>query len=220
MPHVLAPSPSCHLGTASTLPDTPEEWDRLSDDLARYGHSVLRAWIADGTVFSRIDGLLHIRLAPSSDLRDDPDAATELAGLTVAVAIVAFRCQLEHGSTWDPRRGASLRTYFIGQCLMRFPNEYRRWLREYRAGACLAPALHTSDLPDPHPGPDQAAVLHLEALRVLAEAPARTRTALAHAAVGYSQREVAIRLDTTPKSVEMILRRHRKRTPVDPHWQS
>jgi hypothetical protein len=29
---------------------------------------------------------------------------------------------------WDHRRGATLRTYFIGQCLIRFPNIYRRWL--------------------------------------------------------------------------------------------
>ncbi|MEV0322984.1 RNA polymerase sigma factor [Streptomyces sp. NPDC050658] len=218
MSHVLAPTSLCHAGTAHTLPTTPQEWDRLNDTLARYGYSVLRAWIGDGTVFSRIDALLHIRLAPSMDLRDDPDAAAELAGLTVAVAIPAFRDQLEHGSSWDPRRGASLRTYFIGQCLMRFPNEYRRWLREHRAGACLTPAaVHTPDLPDPHPGPDQAVALHLDALSVLAKAPVRTRTALAHVAVGYSHREVASRLNTTPKSVEMLLRRHRKRTPADPH---
>lgn len=217
MSYVLAPSPPCPLGTGDTLPATPQEWDRLNDILARYGYSVLRAWIGDGTVFSRIDGLLRIRLAPATELRDDPDAAAELAGLTVAVAIRAFRDQLEHGSAWDPRRGASLRTYFIGQCLMRFPNEYRRWLREHRAGACLTPAIHTPDLPDPRPGPDQAATLHLDALSVLAEAPVRTRAALAHVAVGYSHREVATRLNTTPKSVEMLLRRYRKRAPFDPH---
>jgi hypothetical protein len=28
---------------------------------------------------------------------------------------------------WDYRKGASLRTYFIGQCLSRFANVYRRW---------------------------------------------------------------------------------------------
>ena len=31
---------------------------------------------------------------------------------------------------WDPRKGASLTTYFIGQCMIQFPNVYRRWWRE------------------------------------------------------------------------------------------
>jgi hypothetical protein len=28
---------------------------------------------------------------------------------------------------WDPKKGASIKTFFIGQCLIRFVNVYNRW---------------------------------------------------------------------------------------------
>ncbi|RLU80128.1 hypothetical protein CTZ27_35330 [Streptomyces griseocarneus] len=213
------PAASRSPGTVSarTALATPRAWERLSEDLARYGHGVLRSWIADGTVFTRINALTHIPLHPAADLRDDPEAASELAGMTVAVALLAFRSHLEHGTGWHPHRGASLRTFFLGQCLLRFPNEYRRWLREHRAGRCSGLLSNTFDIPDPAPGPGHLTALHLEALRILATAPERTRIVLAYLALGYTQRDVAALLHTTPKAVEMLLRRYRRRFPSDRH---
>jgi DNA-directed RNA polymerase specialized sigma24 family protein len=150
-------------------------------------------------------------LAAAPELRQDPDAASELAGLTVAVALPAFRTQLEDGTGWQPEQGASLTSFFIGQCLLRFPNEYRRWLREYRTGNCPLPLPETVDLTDPGPGPGQLTTRHLEAHQILTHAPARTRTVLAQIALGYPHRDIAEHLGTTPKAVEMLLRRYRQR---------
>ncbi|MFD8197863.1 sigma-70 RNA polymerase sigma factor region 4 domain-containing protein [Streptomyces wuyuanensis] len=194
--------------------DVREGWELLKDPLARYGHSVLRAWISNGTIFSRIDRLTKIRLRGATELFDDPDAATELSGLTVAVAARSFMLRMEQGNGWHPEGGSSIKTYFIGQCLMCFPNEYRRWLREHRAGSMptpVSPHQEYLDIADDAPGPEHLAALHVESLQILGQAPARTRTALAFTAAGYSQREIAGYLGTTPKGVEKLLHRYRKR---------
>lgn len=45
----------------------------------------------------------------------------------MAKALDRFRADVLLAKKWDYRKGASLRTYFIGQCLIRFANIYRRW---------------------------------------------------------------------------------------------
>lgn len=197
--------------SAPLMPATSQGWERLNEDLACYGHRVLSAWIANGVIFARVRSITPISLTGAPELLHDPDAASELAGLTVAVALPAFRARLEEGTGWRPEQGAALASFFIGQCLLRFPNEYRRWLREYRAGSCSLPLSEARELPDPCPGPGQLATWRLEACEVLTQAPARTRTVLAQVALGYPHRDIAEQLHTTPKAVEMILRRHRRR---------
>lgn len=194
------------------LPPTDRDWNQLNENLARYGHSVLRSWIANGTVFSRVYQLTTIRLGRSSDLHCDPDSASEIAGMIVAVALKTFRATAEGKNGWNPTLGASLQTFFIGHCLTKFPNEYRRWLREHRAGASLDNLPAPVDSPSSEPDPAHQIILHMEALSILSAASSRTRLVLAHTAAGYSQRDIATRIGTTPKGVEMIMRRHRHRT--------
>ncbi|MGY0064240.1 hypothetical protein ACWY4P_48745 [Streptomyces sp. LZ34] len=194
--------------------DVRDDWEYLKDPLARYAYSVLCSWISHGVIFSKIERLTRIRLHGAGELSKDPDAAAELSGLTVAVALKSFLERMEQGNGWHPGGGSSLKTYFIGQCLMCFPNEYRRWLREHRDGRLpmpVSPHQEYFDVPDSAPGPERSAELHIESLQILGRAPLRTRTVLAFTAVGYSQREIAGRLSTTPKGVEKLLHRYRKR---------
>lgn len=102
------------------------EWDAFATVLAQYGVQVLRAWLRTGKIF----GLCRHRLPPMRFTNDDD--ANEVAYDTVAAAIKAFRDDVLIPMTWDPTKGASLKTFFIGMCRLQFPNAYRRWLAETR----------------------------------------------------------------------------------------
>ncbi|SHN32343.1 RNA polymerase sigma factor [Streptomyces yunnanensis] len=191
----------------------PVQWDAIDDALARYGCAVLRSWITHGTVFARVRALTGIGLPVLPGLLDDPDDAGELAALTVATALDSFHRTL-HRRGWDPQRGAGIRTFFIGQCLLTFPTEYRRWLRE-RCTAEVPADLDETDTraghPPLHEDPADIATRNLEALAVLSNLDTRTRTALWALALGYSHHEIADLLGTTPKGIEMLLYRCRRR---------
>jgi DNA-directed RNA polymerase specialized sigma24 family protein len=186
-------------------------WDQVREDLAEYAHPVLSVWIGNGTIFGRVRHIAHIALHSAQDLSRDPDAATELAGTTVAVSLKAFH-QALRADAWKPGRGASLGTFFVGHCLFHFPNEYRRWVREHRTG--LAPGnpldIASVDIQDPRADPAYHTALYLDALALLARAPGKTRTALAYSAMGYSHTDIAKIEKGTPKSVEMLIRRYRQ----------
>ena len=46
---------------------------------------------------------------------------------TVSKALHHFRVDVLMKKKWDYRKGETLRTYFVGQCLIRFANIYRAW---------------------------------------------------------------------------------------------
>lgn len=105
------------------------EWNRFAELLARYGLGVLRAWCMTGKIFDECDRVGRVL----SRSRIDEDDATDLAVETVAKAVDAFREKVLIGNKWDPRRGASLKTFFVGQCKFQFPNVYRPWLNLQRS---------------------------------------------------------------------------------------
>ncbi|MFN3256205.1 MAG: hypothetical protein ACE37B_10945 [Ilumatobacter sp.] len=89
---------------------------------------MLTAWCVTGKIFDECDRVGRV-LRRS---RIDEDDAAGLAVETVAKAVDAFREQVLIGNKWDPRRGASLKTFFVGQCKFQFPNVYRPWLNLQR----------------------------------------------------------------------------------------
>lgn len=98
--------------------------------LAQYGVAVLRAWIRDGKIHQKIRDKGFGSLPPEpwlGALRDDPETAMELALETVAHALNAFRDKVLVPGRWKPEGGASLKTFFVGQCCMQFGNVYRVW---------------------------------------------------------------------------------------------
>lgn len=104
------------------------DYERFADRLARYGYAVIHAWCLKGLIFSRCaDKGWTLPRA-----RITPDDAAELAAETVAIALVKFRETVLIPRKWDPAKGASLNTFFVGQCLLRFLNVYRCWHRETR----------------------------------------------------------------------------------------
>ena len=128
-------------------------YEEFATELVRYGVAVIRAWTYRGMIFdqcARRTGAALPRLPTEQEITGDD--ANELALETVATAHQHFRDDVLVPGVWDPRRGASIKTFFIGQCLFRFPNVYRRWYgevtRRYRvidANADLDVIGHPSD---------------------------------------------------------------------------
>ncbi|MCU1488229.1 MAG: polymerase sigma factor, sigma-70 family [Actinomycetia bacterium] len=56
-------------------------------------------------------------------------------------SIIRFRDEVLVSGRWDPTKGASLKTFFVGQMLLRFANVYRLWRRSE-----LLPALDHQEL--------------------------------------------------------------------------
>lgn len=183
-------------------------WNQFSTALAEYGYAVLRVWIARGQIFRRVtEKGRPIRRKIS---RIDGDAAKELAIETVTKAIIQFRERVLVPGVWNPGRGASLRTFFIGQCVLQFPDVYRAWEREQ----CIPPE-----------GLDVGTAVQVRAFVAPVESqlqlrewmqkvdPRSVEMILAAVEVGLSHAEIAQRLNTTVRGVESRIHRlHKQRT--------
>lgn len=108
-----------------------EAWEPVAEALAEYGFGVFVGWLITGKVFAEVKKVGQpVTVCPRSWL--DDDEVQEMAGETVALALNKFKKVLQAG-TWNPARGASLATFFVGQCKYQFCNVYRAWFtREQR----------------------------------------------------------------------------------------
>ncbi|MGX5694221.1 RNA polymerase sigma factor [Dermacoccus abyssi] len=102
-------------------------WMPVADALAEYGFAVMRAWIATGKIYPEMKRV-NRSLRPCPQGWQDEETVVSLAGETTALAIREFKKILQRGA-WKPDKGASLATYFIGQCKLQYANVYRTWLR-------------------------------------------------------------------------------------------
>jgi RNA polymerase sigma factor (sigma-70 family) len=188
------------------------EYDRFAEELARYGMAVLTSWMYKHTIFERVRARGFGALPPLPASGWDSDDRDGLAHLTVAVALRKFREQVLLRHKWDHTKGATLKTFFIGQCLIRFANHYREWHSEVSKHE----RHRGPDELDPDTVIDRSNVEHHvvrrdELDRALAALPARSQHALVLYAEGHPQDEIAARLGISLKAFESILSRHRQR---------
>jgi hypothetical protein len=191
-------------------------YDYFANELAKYGIAVIRGWIRRRLILARcrergFGGLPE----PPVAAFDDPEIVDGLTDETVAMALRHFRDDVLIPGRWDYRKGASLRTFFIGQCLIRFANVYRSWWRQHgrrTPDACVDPA--DLCLLDQRTEPDLEALVldQIASDRLLSQVKdVRVRRALVMAAAGIPQREIAERLRCTTKAVERMLANERAR---------
>lgn len=193
---------------------TGRDWDYFVTELIKYGYAVLNSWMRSGLIWRRLADQRGIRGLPTPPAWEWNDEAWgDLAHDTLVIAIEKFRDTVLIPGRWDPNRGASLKTYFIGQCLIRFPNVYRSWYvstekRQFERPVDADEWLHAR----PAAGtPEDKVVQDDQIARGLADLDDRTREVLVLLDQDHTQTQVAEHLGISRKSVEMIVKHHRDR---------
>ena len=104
-----------------------EAWLPVADALVEYGMGVITGWLRSGQIFAEVarTGYGAIPRCPASWL--DNDTIESLAGETITRALNYFKFKVLMKGKWNPARGASLTTFFIGQCKFQFANVYKVW---------------------------------------------------------------------------------------------
>jgi hypothetical protein len=181
---------------------TGPEYQRTAEELVRYGVAVMKAWMMTGTIFEKCARRGRAVQRPAAGALDAIEAES-MAGEVVTVALAHFRDEVLLPGVWDPAKGASLTTFFIGQCILRFPNIYRNWLAQvpdYDLGQDgLLRRGDGWDLEDEVLN-ERAQV---EALRLVRNEDARKAMVLW--GYGYTYAEIGERLGKTEKAVERMI---------------
>ncbi len=147
--------------------------------------------------------------------------AEGLADETVVRALAAFREKVLITGKWDPAKGASLRTYFVGQCLLPFSNVYKTWWRnevrnyvtpwEPRSNdpdaAAFEPEMPAPSIPSADNGDTARDELH-RAFGRITDSRAKAAFYL-HAIHGYNHQEIGQKLGISAKAVESAMARAR-----------
>jgi DNA-directed RNA polymerase specialized sigma24 family protein len=186
--------------------------DRLEAALAAYGYSVMMAWTRTGEIFKKVAEKGRPVAILGSGAGWSYDDRAELSAETVAHALVFFRTQILQAGRWDPGRGATIKTYFIGACLHQFPNVYMRWDRERRRWHDNV-LMMLDDPDDPvglrevpgHDDPADTVLGGLQRDQILAELAVRDpvlRRAVLLRHNGFSDAEAAKLLGLTSRALE------------------
>jgi DNA-directed RNA polymerase specialized sigma24 family protein len=107
-------------------------WERFARACVAYAHPILYSWVRKGS----ITGLSHRKGAhgaPRSLPRMAAENGSDLVQALLGDAIVKFREKVLIPGLWNPSRGASLKTFFVGMCLLQFPDTLRAWRRQHEA---------------------------------------------------------------------------------------
>ena len=102
-------------------------------DLYRYAWPVMLDAIRTGSIVNIHTGVARNGI-PSDERQLLHDSSTEredLALASIARAVPKFTATLRAGR-WDPAKGRSLRSFFIGACAYSFWHEYELWSAERR----------------------------------------------------------------------------------------
>jgi DNA-directed RNA polymerase specialized sigma24 family protein len=211
------------LGDADLLLDlqlnayAPKVWNPVAEEFARYGLGVFRKWIRQGFVFGIVTKATGFGFRNLPDGRiTDPVEVEDLASMTVVYALDDFLEKVLKQNKWDPTRGASLKTYFIGQCKWQFPNVYKEWSRLQRrtpAEASLDSLVEKNALAPAHDNVAATFDRDTEIREVLSAVDsAQAQSALVYQAEGYSHAEIAEMTGLKDaKAVENLIGRWKRR---------
>lgn len=191
------------------------EWDYFANELARYGLAVIKGWMKRGLIESRCaEKRIPVRRL-TWDVLHDESAITAIADETVAEAIDRFRHEALMGGIWDPGKGASLRTFFIGQCLLRYGNVLSRWYRHELPTANAAAPDELFAVAEALGGltPVEDDVIRSQTAEIVLRGASSERAARALAlnAYGYTNAEIAAIIGATESAVANLLKRERAR---------
>jgi DNA-binding CsgD family transcriptional regulator len=191
----------------------------LRDRLWKYAMPVMKYNLRSG----QIQRLCFERgVAVSLTLSDREALHTSIAerdALTVDTILLAekyFQRKAITGGAWDPDKGASLETFFIGSCLMCFPRVYAKWSRE-RTDRLVAESYGLIPRDSSHvlshraEDPSMRAAQHDQIVRVLAMASPTARAIMAMIWNDHTYAEIGARLGLSERAVEGQMYRLRQK---------
>ncbi|MEV7174058.1 hypothetical protein AB0O18_30710 [Streptomyces sp. NPDC093224] len=111
------------------------EMDLLREDLWLYGWKCLSAWTKDGTIIEKCgerDIVVPNRWFEVETLRRRSDLRDEVVHTAVESAVRTFTEGYLRSGRWNPNRGATMRTFFLGTCMYAFRDAFRHWSGSYR----------------------------------------------------------------------------------------
>ena len=187
-------------------------WDRMAQRLVAYGLVVVKSWLRRGVIFDRCAAKgWGIRNAQPGGIPDEDDVAG-LAHETVWRAVLAYRDNVLIPGRWDPRKGANLTTYFIGQCLFQFPNVYKRWWRERKHQEVPDQGTFEQlDRTNKPIGPVTGLITHSRIRKGLEHADNTDREILGWYAGGYTYEEIAELTGVKVGTIKSRIHRLRKK---------
>lgn len=186
-------------------------WDPIAEEFARYGLAVLCSWMRKRTIFGMVKHRTgHAPTPCPEEWLASKHVIDDLAGMTVVLALQYFKDKVLKVNKWDPAKGASLRTFFIGQCLFQFLNVYKAWLRDEQDHRALQQVVDVDDLSYLAGGVGEVeheVVTHISAVDALGDLTTdKARRAFAMKGIGYTQTDIAEVLGLpNVKAVENLL---------------
>lgn len=171
-------------------------WDPVAQELARYGLAVITAWSRSRTIFSKVKQRTGYGLPVLDEWPDNPDVVNDVVTDTVVAALAYFKEHVLMAGRWDSTKGASIRTYFIGQCLFKFANCYRKaYDREIARRRREVLTDDNTVAERATPSLESGAVTSMEARSALERLTStNAKLALMLLSQGYSYEEIAARL--------------------------
>lgn len=107
------------------------EWEVFAAALYKRAVRTTYRWIREGVIFLRCRERGRT-VAPGDVGEWSEDDRRALARETVEENFTLFKTKGILGGDWDPRKGASLFTYFMNGVVLSFPNVFRRFERSRR----------------------------------------------------------------------------------------
>lgn len=184
------------------------EWRVAETEFFHYGWSVLLAWLTSGLIAQRCTEKGRPIQLPAYWSREDREDVTSLA---VGDGLAMFRRAVTE-DLWHPSLGASLKNYFLGGCVLAFPNALRWWERQRRhhhdAVTALAKlAEERRQEISPVTVVDSTAAVD----SLVRDENARNQTLMRLVADGYEPAEIAEILQLTPGAVHARMTRLRRK---------
>jgi DNA-directed RNA polymerase specialized sigma24 family protein len=189
----------------------------LAVALVAYAHRVLYGWMTTGIIYvqcAKLGWPVWPTDAERTCLYRQSDEVDEIVNETLGEALVQLRNHAASGENkWDPAGGSSLTSYFVGACVQRFPNVYRRWSREFQRRPPIESysdddrSLAGLRAPDDVEQQIVSATLTREMLTTM---PPNVRAIVELRMEGRSYAEIARRTGAaSPRAVEGVLHRYR-----------
>ncbi len=183
-------------------------WNQFATALAEYGYQVIRSWLRNGRIFAKCAEKRIVVTNAPPELSLNAGDRKELTYDTVGIAISRFRDKVLVPNKWDPMKGASLKTFFIGQCLFQFALLHREWLRQRRDVPVSPRTVITLEGESLQQLPDRLIQLKRAWANLQPTDPGFLRAA---DQLGFTQAESAERLGMSVRAFESSIYRRRKR---------